>query len=130
MFKKIKHLIKLFTLSTIVYINYKTVLSIAKQTFFFTFFINKMNLQLICVSDYIQRFNLKIYYKSSKIHIVSNVFFRLVNFNTKKFFTKSELNALFTLIKSNIDNIDNIDIDISNDVLFICFLIKINSIFC
>ena len=129
MFKKIKHLIKSFILSTIVYIDYKTILNIAKQTFFFTFFIDKMNLQLIYVNDYIQRFNLKIRYKSNKIYIISNVFFKLTSFNTKKSFTKNKLNALFVLIKLNINNIDNINIDINNNVLFICFLMKINSIF-
>ena len=59
-----------------------------------------------------------------------NVFFKLINFNIEKFFTKNELNVLFALIKLNINNINNIDININNNVLFICFLIKMNSIFC
>ena len=88
-----------------------------------------MNLRLIRASDYIQRFNLKIRYKSNKIYIVSNALFKLISFNIEKSFTKSELNALFVLIKSNIDSIDNIDIDINNNVLFTCSLIKINSVF-
>ena len=87
-----------------------------------------MNLRLIRASDYIQRFNLKIRYKSSKIYIVSNTFFKLINFNIEQSFAKNELNTLFVLTKSNINNIDNIDIN-NNDVLFICFLIKMNFVF-
>ena len=49
------------------------------------------------ISNYIQRFNFDIRYKSNKQHIVSNVFSRLINDNINVFDHNDELNALFTM---------------------------------
>ena len=94
-----------------IYINHDAVLKIAKQTSFITMFINKLNLRLIKVSNYFQRFNLNIRHKLKKQHIIFDVLSRLTFVNiVAKFFAnikflanKNKLNALFIvlLIKMN-----------------------------
>ena len=113
--KKIRHMIEIvdFALLIIVYINHDFVFEIVKQTTFFISFIDKLNLRLIKTSNYLQRFNLNIRYKSNKQHIMSNVFFKLVNVNIEnllwKFFANDDENKL--------------------NVLFIASLIEMNEFF-
>ena len=110
-FKKVRHLIKAFISTMIIYIDYDVVLRIAKQTSFIITFMNKLNLRLIRTFDYFQRFNLDIRHKSKQQHIIFDVFSRLtfVNIvakffiNMKLFANENELNALFivSLMKIN-----------------------------
>ena len=107
MFKKIRHLIKFFVIITIIYIDHDVVLNLIKQIIFIISFTNKFNLRLIRVFDYIQKFNFEIRHKSNKMHIVSNVLFRFVNFNTnsKKHENEKKLNVLFIIILINMKNV-------------------------
>ena len=103
--KKVRHLIKTSTSITMIYIDYDVVLKIAKQISFITMFINKLNLRLIKILNYFQRFNLNIRHKSRKQHIISDVLSRLtfVNIVAKSFANENKLNILFiaSLIKMN-----------------------------
>ena len=64
-------------LHTVIYINHEIVLDIIKQISIITSFIAKLNLRLIRVLKYIQRFrNLEFRHKSGKQYIVSNAFNR------------------------------------------------------
>ena len=100
--RKIRHLIESSKHATIVYTNHETTLSIAKQITLFIFSTDKLNLRLVRVSNYIQRFNLIIKHKSEKLHIVLDALSRL--FSSAKF--------------------DQIDDEL--DVLFIASLVKID----
>ena len=70
-------------------------------------FIDKLNLRLIRVFDYIQRFNLNIRHKFDKQHIVFDAFFRLTNANintsSRRNSDDDKLNAFFiiSLIEMN-----------------------------
>ena len=69
---------------------------IVKQITLIILSTNKLNLQLIRVSNYIQRFDLNIRHKSSKQHIILNIFFRFVNDNINSLnHNNNKLNALF-----------------------------------
>ena len=105
-------MIKILQFFTIIYIDYNAILNITKQTLLFIIFINKFNLQLIKAFDYLQRFNLNIYYKLNKQHIVFDALFKLTSTNITKMFynEKSFANDKF-------------------DVLFIATLIKMNDKF-
>ena len=81
-----------------IYIDYKIAFKIVKQITFIILLTNKLNLRLICILNYIQRFDLNILYKSSKQHIISNIFFRFVNDNINLLnYNNNELNTLFTV---------------------------------
>ena len=97
--KKIRYIIKASnqSIKIIIYIDHNVVFDITKQISFFTSFTNKFNFRLMKISNYIQRFNFDIRYKSNKQHIVSNVFSRLINDNINVFDHNDELNALFTM---------------------------------
>ena len=83
MLKKIKYLVDSIEQTFIViFTNHETALSLIKQINLITVFIDKLNLRLIRVSDYIQ-------------HIVSNALSRLVNINIDTASKEDELNALF-----------------------------------
>ena len=98
----------------VIYIDHETILNIAKQIILIINFIDKLNSRFKKVFDYLQRFNLKSKHKSDKQYIVSNVFSKFLNVNTKqllwKFFT--------TKTKENVF-----------DALFIVSLIEMNSAF-
>ena len=103
--KKIKHLMKSFFISIVIYTNHDVALNIIKQTTFTTFFIDKLNFRFIRTSNYIQRFNVELRHKSNVQHIISNAFFRFVSLNIEQKLVddEEELNVLFTtiLIKMN-----------------------------
>ena len=61
----------------IIYIDYNVAISINRQTSFIISNIDKFNLRLIRVSQYLSKFNLIIRHKSRKINIISNVLFKL-----------------------------------------------------
>ena len=104
-FKKIRYLIKSSVIIIVIYIDHDAVFDLIKQITFTTSFIDKFNLRLIRVFDYIQKFDLKIRHKLDKMHIVSNVLSRLINLNTssKKSDDEKKLNALFIIILININ---------------------------
>ena len=102
--KKIKHLIELFSIIIVIYIDYKIAFEIVKQITLITFFTNKLNLCFIWVSNYIQRFNIELRYKLDIQHIIFDALFRFFNFNVdekKRIDNENELNAFFivTLIE-------------------------------
>ena len=103
--KKIRHLVEFSVIIIVIYIDHDAVLNLIKHIIFITSFIDKLNLRLIRVFDYIQKFDLKIRHKFDKMHIVSNVLFRLINFNTnsKKSDDEKKLNVLFTIILINMN---------------------------
>ena len=78
--RKICHMLKLAEKSTIVYTDYFTTLDIVCQ-FSLTSItsIDKMNLQLVCISKYLQRFCLDVQHKAGKINIVSDTLFWLAS---------------------------------------------------
>ena len=95
--RKICHLIELFKLSTIVYIDHDVVFEIAKQTNFITSSIDKLNLRFVKISEYIQRFFLIIQHKFDKLHIVLDALFGfLASSCTAYSFLNKKLDVLFT----------------------------------
>ena len=108
--RKIRYIIKIFKHSIVIYIDYTIALDIACQISLTITFTNKLNLRLIRASNYLQQFNLDIYYKSSKQYIVSNALSRLISNNRiaitflRFFYTKdcNKLNALFAILAQNI----------------------------
>jgi hypothetical protein len=96
--RKIRHMIKFFKKSTILFTDHESVLRIVKQTSLFTFFIDRLNLRLIRVFEYIQQFNVIIKHKSDKQHIVSDALSRLVSDNDESNTLESEeLDVLFII---------------------------------
>ena len=98
--KKNRHIIEIVDILTIdkivIYTNHDATLSIISQTSFTTSFIDKFNLRLVKVSNYIQRFDFDIRHKFNKQHIVSNVLFRLISDNVNVFnHDDDEFDALF-----------------------------------
>ena len=81
--QKIHHMLKSAERLTIVYTDHSVTLSIVHQfSLTLTIFIDKMNLQLVCVNKYLQRFHLNIQHKVGKINIVSDTLFWLANTST------------------------------------------------
>lgn len=111
---KIRHLIEFFKHSTIVYIDHDVSYEIVIQTSLSIFFLDKLNLRLMCASKYIRRFFLIIRHKSEKLHVVFDALLRL--FISKK----------FSLDISNISS--NINKNEFNK-FFIAFMIEINAEF-
>ena len=103
--KKTRHIVEISSSKTIIYIDHEIALDIITQITLTIIFIDKLNLKLIRVFDYIQRFNLNIRHKLDKQHVVSNALSRFFsdNIDSKIDETKNELNALFivSLIKMN-----------------------------
>ena len=112
--RKIRHLVKSIKMSTIIYTNHDATLNIAKQISLITFFTNKLNLRLIRVSNYIQRFSLNIRHKSEKFHTVSDA-----------------LSKLFTNLSTNVSSEQKFDMihDEELNILYTASTIKINTDF-
>ena len=95
--RKIRHLLNFSKQKSIViFIDYDVALNIIKQINMIIIFIDKFNLRLVKIFDYIQRFELNIRHKSNKQYIVSNILFKLININIDTIFDENELNVLFT----------------------------------
>lgn len=99
--RKIRHLIKFIKTSTIIYVNHEVSSNIVKQISFIISSTDKLNLRLVRVSNYIQRFFLKLRHKSEKFYIVSDVLSRLFSTNSQNFDEK-ELNVLYTAFLAEI----------------------------
>ena len=65
-------------MSTIIYINHSTIVFIFKQTTLITNNTNKLNLQLIRISQYFFNFNIAVRHKIHKFNVMSNVLFRFL----------------------------------------------------
>lgn len=88
---------KIFENPTVFYSNHSAALKIARYIILFISFINKLNLKLVKISDYIQKFNIIFKHKFGKQHIVLDVLFHFPIDNIEnKLKTKNELNVLFT----------------------------------
>ena len=77
--KKIRYLVKVSKHDIIVYTNHFTIVKIFKQTFLKIISIDKLNLQLVQASQYIQNFYLQIFHKSEKMHLIFDIFSQLSN---------------------------------------------------
>ena len=76
--KRVRHLIdSIKKFSTIIYTNHSTAVSIFKQTTLVTFNIDKLNLRLIRVSQYLSSFNIVIRHKSNKSNVIFDVLSKL-----------------------------------------------------
>ena len=105
--KKIRHIIESTELLTIIYIDYFITIDITHQTILSTTLINKLNLRLIRISDYIQRFSLTLKYVFNKINIIPDTLSRLEIMNELPTNLENlELNVLFivTIILIKISN--------------------------
>ena len=77
-------------------------MKIAKQTFLSILFTNKFNLYLIQIFQYIQFFNLQIFHKFNKIHLILNALFQFFNeafSNNIKSFNAFHVNVLHKNVK-------------------------------
>ena len=79
MIKKIRHLIEIFTKPTIIYIDHSAIIGIIRQSSMNTTSIEKLNLRLIRVSEYFQRFRIELRYKPDKVNIVPDALSWLVS---------------------------------------------------
>jgi len=79
--KKTRHLIEATEQSTIIYTDHAAAVEIEHQFSLNTTAVKKLNLRLVRASEYLQRFRLKIQYKSGKTNIISNALFRLLSSN-------------------------------------------------
>ena len=95
--KKIRYLVEISKHNIIVYTNHFIIVRIFKQTFLKIISINKLNLQLVQASQYIQNFHLQIFHKLEKTHLIFDIFSQLSSealFNNIKF-----INALHKDVK-------------------------------
>ena len=67
----------------IIFTDYSVTTSIVKQIKLFTSSINKLNLRLIQMSQYLLQFFLNVRYKSEHTYIILNVLFQLAQLNFK-----------------------------------------------
>jgi len=79
--KKTRHLIEATEQSTIMYINHTAAVEIEHQFSLNTTAVKKLNLRLVRASEYLQCFQLKVWYKSEKTNIISDALFRLLSSN-------------------------------------------------
>ena len=77
MFQKTRHLVEVVKTSIIVFSNHGAFLGIVKQSTLSITSTDKLNLQLVYASDYVQYFPLVINYKSDKHHIIFDALSRL-----------------------------------------------------
>lgn len=80
--RKTRHLIEAdFNVHiALMFTNHTVVTNIARQMKLVFFNTDKLNLRLIRISQYLSQFNLNIRYRSDKIHLVSDVLSRLLDF--------------------------------------------------
>lgn len=103
--RKIRYMIEWSKHPTLIFTDYGAALEIAKETLASKSSTDKLNLGLIWVFEYLQKFNIEIYHKQSKQYIVPNVFFRLAstNLDAKPVSIEGELDALFTVLLVQIE---------------------------
>ena len=97
--KKIRHIIESTELLTIIYIDYSITIDITRQAILLIILTNRLNLRLIRVSDYIQRFNLTLKYIPNKTNIILDILSRLEIINELLINLENlKLDALFIVI--------------------------------
>ncbi len=96
--RKIRHMIESFKKLIILFTNHESAVSIVKQISLSIISTDRLNLRLIRVFEYIQRFNVIIKHKFDKQHIVSDALSRLASENDENVFDSEELNALIAEI--------------------------------
>ena len=102
--KKIYHMIKAAEYITIIYTDHSVTVFIIWQFSLNIIDIEKLNLQFIQTSEYLQQFHFDICYKSGKINIIFNTLSHLTSHNYRFKSDKLSLNILHisTLIFANI----------------------------
>jgi len=96
--QKVRHLIELLNLLTIIHTDHEANVKIVKQIFLSMMLIKKQNLCLMCASKYLQHFNLNIHHKSEKQHIVLDILSQLVSTMLSETDMKeSKLDTLFVM---------------------------------
>ena len=92
MIKRIRHMINFIKkLFIVIYIDYFVVVSISRQIIIITFNIDKLNLRLVRVSQYLFNFNIIIRYKFDKFNVIFDVLSRLSNKTTIDVTNKIEI---------------------------------------
>ena len=106
--KKIKHLVEVVDLNLLIvmYTDHDAALRIVKQISLTTFSIDKLNLRLIRISDYLQRFNLNIRHKLDKQHIVFDALFRLASVSIEIKIDATDEDELDTLFITSLIELD------------------------
>ena len=117
--QKIRHIMKAFKWSTIVFTNYVATIDLTRQTILSFSFIDKLNLRLVRVSQYFSQFRIEIHHKLKRLHVVSNVLSRLIT--TKKVVSKD----VDTLEELDVYNVDA-QINTTNEILRHAVKEKIN----
>ena len=72
-------MIEFVTNTIIIYINHTVSIFIMRQTTLAMSFTNKLNLRLICVFQYLSRFNISLRHKTEKVNMIFNVLSKLKN---------------------------------------------------
>ena len=86
--------------TTIVYTDHFITIFIVQQFSLNTVDVKKLNLYLVCVSEYLQQFWLNIHYKSDKINIVLNTFLCLASHKYCFKFNNFNLDVLHSAVTS------------------------------
>ncbi len=95
---KVRHLIELLNLLTIIYTDHEANVKTVKQISLLMMLIKKQNLCLMCVSEYLQHFNLNVYHKPEKQHIVPDTLSQLVlTMLSETDMKENELDTLFMM---------------------------------
>ena len=87
------------------YTDHEVSLTVAKQIFLTTSFIDKLNLRLVRASNYIQRFDLLIKHKFERLHLMLDALFWLFTKTQNKIENseKNKLDVLFTIFMTEIN---------------------------
>ena len=95
--KKICHTINEFLADTVIWTDHSVIIQIMKQMILISFFMNKLNLCLIRISQYCSQFCLDIHHWSNQLNIISNTLSHLLNKIT---------NSKNWLLRNILENID------------------------
>jgi len=96
--QKVRHLIELLNLFTIIHTDHEANVRIVKQISLSMMLTEKQNLCLMHASEYLQHFNLNIHHKSEKQHIVSDTLLQLASTMLPETGMKeNELDTLFVV---------------------------------
>jgi len=88
----------LLNLLTIIYTDHEANVKTVKQISLLMMLIKKQNLCLMCVSEYLQHFNLNVYHKPEKQHIVPDTLSQLVlTMLSETDMKENELDTLFMM---------------------------------
>ena len=97
----------------IIYTDHSVTLDIVKQIFLTTFFTDKLNLCFVQVSQYIQLFCFRIFHKSEKTHLISDILFRLSS----------------STFSNDIDILNALHVNAHSEFVYIVTMIKLSADF-